>query len=404
MTGLILSFSLKDREKTGRLLAWAGIVVGLLVGGVLFGVRAHDPKGMNIALIQLNRWLVVAVAAAAGTAFLWSLISLFPRRVSGIWKSLGILLFAVLTAVAFTYLIPPVIQFTQEFVYFGESGISTKALLRAIGFALGLFLCLLLALSSFQVHRALSPRGAVLFLALSSLLFFAEYGVRAVASLQRLKVIPLSDFVFSIMEWGDAFENSFLFAQLAVGLVMLLWVIASHRHPTGEFPNRALLRKEKARLRGCRRWSWGLLLWGALVLTTATVLRYFDTRPPAEVQPEAYEMHDGIIQIELAKVSDGHLHKFSYVTPNGYDVRFLVVKKPAGNAYGVGLDACEICGIAGYFERGDEVICRRCDVVMNKNTIGFKGGCNPIPFPYDVNSGRIYIDVKELERQEKRFR
>ena len=49
-------------------------------------------------------------------------------------------------------------------------------------------------------------------------------------------------------------------------------------------------------------------------------------------------------------------------------MRFLVVKKPAGNAYGLGLDACEICGIAGYYERGDEdVVCRRCDVVYLYN-------------------------------------
>ena len=52
----------------------------------------------------------------------------------------------------------------------------------------------------------------------------------------------------------------------------------------------------------------------------------------------------------------------------------------------------------------EEVICRRCDVVMNKNTIGFKGGCNPIPFNYEVRAGKIFIDVKELEAHEKRFK
>ena len=60
-------------------------------------------------------------------------------------------------------------------------------------------------------------------------------------------------------------------------------------------------------------------------------------------------------------------------------VRFIVVKKPKGGSYGIGLDACDICGLAGYYERNDEVVCKRCDVVMNKSTIGFKGGCNPVP-------------------------
>ena len=123
------------------------------------------------------------------------------------------------------------------------------------------------------------------------------------------------------------------------------------------------------------------------------------------MQPEEYALEDGIITIPLNQVDDGHLHKFSYHTTNGFDVRFLVVKKPVGGAYGVGLDACEICGIAGYYERGEEeVVCRRCDVVMNKNTIGFHGGCNPIPFPYEIRESKIFIDVRDLERHEKRFK
>ncbi|MBR0070134.1 MAG: DUF2318 domain-containing protein, partial [Synergistaceae bacterium] len=232
-----------------------------------------------------------------------------------------------------------------------------------------------------------------------------EYSASAVAALQRLKLIPLTDFVFKIMIWRGENPNAFLFAQLLLALVMLVFVIATHMKPEGTFPNKAMLRKEKARLRDCRRWSWSLCAWGVLAVFIVIVLHYYDTKPPAEVQPEPYELNDGMISIELTKVSDGHLHKFSYVTPGGYDVRFLVVKKPAGSAYGVGLDACDICGIAGYYERGnDEVVCRRCDVVMNKNTIGFKGGCNPVPFEYEVRSGKIFIDVKELEKHEKRFK
>ena len=41
---------------------------------------------------------------------------------------------------------------------------------------------------------------------------------------------------------------------------------------------------------------------------------------------------------------------------------------------------------------------------MNKNTIGFHGGCNPIPFPYEIRESNIFINVKDLEANEKRFR
>ncbi|MDY6434262.1 MAG: Fe-S-containing protein, partial [Synergistales bacterium] len=291
------------------------------------------------------------------------------------------------------------------------AGISTNAMLRALGFTLGIFVCLLISLSAYEVHKSLrNDKEKNIFLFLSVLIFALEYCAAAVAALQRLKILRTSDAIFNIsvfdvMIWRGANPNAFLYAQLILALLMLLFVIKTHMKPSGEFANKALLRKEKARLRDCRRWSWSLAAWGAMAIFIVIVLHYYDTKPPAEVQPEPYEISDGIISIELSKVSDGHLHKFSYITPNKFDVRFLVVKKPAGSAYGVGLDACDICGIAGYYERGnDEVVCRRCDVVMNKNTIGFKGGCNPVPFEYEIKSGKIFIDVKELIKEEGRFK
>lgn len=393
MLGIIFSSS---RKKYTVILA----VLGVAAGFCLLGVRMYDPKGMNLLLMRFNRRLVVCIAGAA----LLSVLTVLLRRLNRLAVS-------VMVFVSLMYLVPPVLQYTREFVYFGESGISTNAMLRALGFTLGIVVCLLLTLGAYEVHRSLrSEREGRVFLFGTLVIFACEYCASAVAALQRLRVLRTSDAlfgvsVFDVMIWRDAYPNMFLFAQLGLAVVMLAFVVMTHRQPSGTFPNKASLRKEKARLRDCRRWSWSLAVFGALAVFIVIVLHYYDTKPPAEVQPEPYDMQDGIISIALDKVSDGHLHKFSYVTPNKYDVRFLVVKKPAGTAYGVGLDACDICGIAGYYERGDdEVVCRRCDVVMNKNTIGFKGGCNPVPFEYEIRGGKIYIDVKELEKHETRFK
>lgn len=389
----------------GRRAAWGGVAAGLLLGCAAFGVRLWDPKGMNLILIAFNRWLVVGIAGLAWAATVGLLLACLMRKAQGLGGPLLALLLSALTLAALTYLLPPTLQFGREFVYFGESGVSTNALLRALGFALGLTVCLLLSLSACQVGRACGGRWALAALLCSVLIFALEYGARAVAALQRLRVIPLTDAVFQIMIWRDACPNAFLFAQLALALVLVCGAVAAHRKPVGEFPNKASLRKEKARLRNCRRWAWSLLAWGSAAILIVTVLYWLDARPPAEAPLEPYALEDGIISIGLEQVSDGHLHKFSYVTPASFDVRFLIVKKPAGTAYGVGLDACEICGVAGYYERGDEeVVCRRCDVVMNKNTIGFRGGCNPIPFPYEIRESKIFIDVKELIAHERRFK
>ena len=399
--GIILSFSRKKFTVIASIL-------GFIAGCVILGVRLYDPRGMNLLLIWFNRWLIVTISGLGVVAVILVVIaSAFRGKFT--WLA-GVFGLSALILVSMMYLVPPVLQFTREFVYFGEAGISTNAMLRALGFTLGIFVCLLLTLSAYEVHQSLNTAGqGYFFAAISAVIFALEYLTAAAASLQRLKILRTSDTfagvsVFDIMIWRDANPNAFLFAQLGLALAMLIFVIYTHLKPSRIFPNKAMLRKEKARLRDCRRWSWSLCVWGIMAVFIVIVLHWYDTKPPEEVQPEPYALNDGIISVNLADVSDGHLHKFSYVTPNGYDVRFLIVKKPAGTAYGVGLDACDICGIAGYYERGDEVVCKRCDVVMNKNTIGFKGGCNPVPFEYEVRVGKIFIDTEELVKHETRFK
>ncbi len=411
-----IAFSYFARKSGNKLLSriiYLAAILGIISGFVIFGIRMHNPKGMNLPLLAFNRKLIIFIAGAAIVSSALALLNLIRAFVfkkdnflSKIFCYTQLFVAVILVTSSLMYLIPPVIQFTREFVYFGEAGISTNAMLRALGFVIGIFVCLLLLLSSYKVHRSLETEiQKITFLFLSACAFALEFSAASISALQRLKLIPLTDNIFKIMIWRGENPNAFLYLQLALGVLMFAFVIITHTKPRGDFANKALLRKEKARLRDCRRWSWSLCVFGAIVVFIVVVVHYYDTKPPAEIQPESYEISENIISIPLSQVSDGHLHKFSYVTPNNFDVRFLIVKKPTGTAYGVGLDACEICGIAGYYERGnEEVVCRRCDVVMNKNTIGFKGGCNPIPFDYEVRNAKIYIDVKNLIEHERRFK
>ena len=40
---------------------------------------------------------------------------------------------------------------------------------------------------------------------------------------------------------------------------------------------------------------------------------------------------------------------------------------------------------------------------INLATIGFKGGCNPIPFPYKTGSGKITIQTADLDALSAHF-
>ena len=113
---------------------------------------------------------------------------------------------------------------------------------------------------------------------------------------------------------------------------------------------------------------------------------------------------NGFVSVPIADVQDGHLHRYSYRTQNSTTVRFIIIRK-GGNAYGVGLDACEICGEAGYYENKDgQIVCKKCGVVMNTTTIGMKGGCNPIIIDYDIDESYIIVPVSEMVNNQSRFK
>ena len=119
--------------------------------------------------------------------------------------------------------------------------------------------------------------------------------------------------------------------------------------------------------------------------------------------PEAYSLKDGAATIPFSQVEDGHLHRFEYKAKDGTVMRFIIIRKNGG-AYGIGLDACENCGDAGYYEKDGKIICKKCEVAINLATIGFKGGCNPIPFPYKTGHGKITIQTTDLDALSAHFR
>ncbi len=121
---------------------------------------------------------------------------------------------------------------------------------------------------------------------------------------------------------------------------------------------------------------------------------------------KTYSEKEDCLYVPIDIVSDGHLHRFGYTTERGFKTRFIVIRKPNSSLYGVGLDACDICGEAGYYERNDQIVCKKCDVVMNVNTIGFKGGCNPIVIDYtvDYENGYVIVPTAALILNEEEFK
>jgi hypothetical protein len=106
----------------------------------------------------------------------------------------------------------------------------------------------------------------------------------------------------------------------------------------------------------------------------------------------------GIILIPIndptMNLFDGSLHKFS-LNLEGEDIRLLIIKR-SDDSLAVCLDACEICPPVGYGQQENQVVCIYCKTPIPIDTLGEKGGCNPIPLAYLKDDSFIRIELQEI--------
>ena len=218
------------------------------------------------------------------------------------------------------------------------------------------------------------------------------------------RMIHQTHTLFTIVKITNNYSEYFIFAIMICALVAAAYLFLKNIKVTEEYANPAQHRKIRARMRNQRRWSVALLICVLVAGINLTVVDAYNNKEPDEAPVEEGELVGDEVIVPLSMVEDGHLHRFGYETESGILVKFIVVKKPGSTTYGVGLDACDICGDAGYYEKNDQIVCRRCDVVMNTNTIGFKGGCNPIVIDYRVEDGNIIVPVATLVDHQDEFK
>ena len=301
------------------------------------------------------------------------------------------------------YALPDVILQLTIFVDSSTPPFTSDMLLRALGFVLGVIaaICLSLMVRSLRAtSNAISFKIAIV---LSMIILLVQHVTSLLQIMQGSILLYIDDFSFSVLVWLINNNPLMIMAQISVFLIPAVasLVIGFKTAVVGE--NAAEIRTKRAFKRKSRKSALAALLAAVTVILTLTVGVSVMNIKPTLTPPEPYELHDGLATINFVQISDGHLHRFQYKAKDGTVMRFIIIKKNGG-AYGVGLDACENCGDAGYYEKVGKIICRKCDVAINLATIGFKGGCNPIPFPYKAGHGKITIHTADLDVLSSHFK
>lgn len=398
------------RGKKARSVAvWAGIGLGMVFSLALTIINVEAPKSVNrqtVGLFTLPVGILLAVLFLA-------LIAVRSRRVRSLLPgdaddearaassmetavsgdTLVRIVGALYIAAALFRAVPTAMNQAVMMLSGGVEVYSTPVVLALVGYVLAWVLVCFVAWVSYRLcswNNRVWPAAFIL------IALLANHSLMVVRILKAKRWISTSKETWAVMSWFINHEAVFTIAAgLALCAVVVLTWLASRSIPTvGANPAEGRLGRARSRLYKSMAGTAALgYLCGALLITVGVA---YGSQEIELSPPESFSVVDDQVSVNLADISDGHLHRFEYTTSGGVKVRFIVIQK-SGSSFGVGLDACEICGPSGYYEKDGKVICKLCEVAMNIATIGFKGGCNPIPIDYKVSNGTLTVPISALE-------
>jgi FTR1 family protein len=278
--------------------------------------------------------------------------------------------------------------------------LSSDGLAVWIGTTLGL--CVAVAVGWFFFEGTLKISLGKFFSATSTILILVaiQLALTGVHELSEAMWLPSSRVEMAYV--GPIVRNEVFFFTVILGTAALLVLrefMAARGRAAAGISDAAERRRIEWERRKQRRWAFAsALTCTAVILILAAEFAY--TRVTATTEARSIQADGGMVRVPIAEVSDANLHVYS-VDANGTSVRFIVIRKPNGS-WGTALDACLICGTAGYRQEGSNVICRNCASAIYIPTIGEAGGCNPVGVPSHAENGSLIVDLSALTEARSR--
>lgn len=417
--GLLFAFLHSFYGKTGKRISIIGLLVALAVSFTR-SMITHNMRIVNGWKIGTQGYMYTLLAMMIALVItIVFLITPLRKRIPDKWNFIINIVICsmygvVLTGIFFNAM-SSVWYYPFDF-YSADSGIlNSDYLLKFLGYIIGILLAIVNSVCSYKIGMVLNKKGykyvLVCITGISfALVAFVIFGKLMSILTARDIVKGIDMFYFAIgvtnnLKW-------FTYSMYIVLLVTLVFIWYRSYTQKEMYENSAIHRKQKVVWRVAKR-ATAFVLLGFVVtilcntwfvdLTTVIISETPIDDPEIVIEDEEV---NGYLRVKIEDIDDGHLHRYGYKTPDGYKTRFIVILKTLGTSnYGVGLDACEICGEAGYYENAKgQVVCKKCGVVMNTTTIGMKGGCNPIIIDYDITTEYLIVPISEMIKYQANFK
>jgi high-affinity iron transporter len=404
---LVVGIVLGYLRKTGRLAATRAVYLGLglaVLVSLVFGALLHK-LDINELGDAYEGGLMLVAAAFVATMVWWMwrtgkrMKAEIEEKLAGLNTSAG----GTANWGIFLFVFLMVFREGIETVLFlaAVSIRTSSALLQFTGALAGLALAVGFGVAFFKgTLRVKLAR----FFRITTVVLFAisiQLLVTGIHELSEAGVLPSSPQEMRLV--GPIVNNDLLFIVLVIAVCLFL--VAAEKVGARSVDLRDLesltapeRRKALAARRRERFWKLAAtaLSLSAIVLISAEIV--YASVAKAEPAREQLSIESGELRIPVAELKDHALHRFA-VTVQGREEVHLIAMLDASDTVRAALDACSICGNQGYYQRGQNLICRNCGAAIYAPTVGHTGGCNPIPFdpPYQVNGDTIEISAAALE-------
>ncbi len=201
---------------------------------------------------------------------------------------------------------------------------------------------------------------------------------------------------------GPIVRNDLFFFVTIVALAALMVLLEVKRREPTSLPESPAARRKVLWSARRERWWMASVYVSSFVFIFLVTAEFIYTKSVSALSPATeVTFQNGQVRIPLAQVSDGDLHRFA-ANENGTTVRFWLYQKPDGKVATV-FDACEICGGVGFYKGTNGVVCKNCASPINAQSVGTKGGCNPVPLKAEIVSNEVIIKEADVAAGARMF-
>ncbi|MGA9306085.1 MAG: Fe-S-containing protein [Candidatus Sulfotelmatobacter sp.] len=194
---------------------------------------------------------------------------------------------------------------------------------------------------------------------------------------------------------GPIVRNDLFFFVTIIALAALMVLFdAKRRQPVPEPASAAERRKAAWTARKERLWMASVYGFSFVFIALVTAEFIYAKSVSALSPATEVSFTNGQVKIPLTQVADGDLHRYQ-AQENGTEIRFWLYQKPDGKIATV-FDACEICGAVGFYKSGKMVVCKNCAAPINPQSVGAKGGCNPVPLKATQTADSVIIQEADI--------